>query len=60
MDVLVRIWPAFEDLFDCVEEYTLSLLLVQWKELCTLEYQSFENVMYYNYSHIIITSVCIG
>ena len=45
MAVFERLWPAFEDLFDEAEDHALSVLLVQWRELCQLEYQSFENVI---------------
>ncbi len=45
MAILERLWPAFEDLFDEAEDHALSVLLVQWRELCELEYQSFENVI---------------
>ena len=39
-----KLWPAFEDLFDEAEEHVLSYLLIQWKELCILDEQAFENV----------------
>ena len=42
--VLSNLWPAYEDLFDAVEEYTLAMLLVPWLELCSSEDRTFQEV----------------
>ena len=39
-----NLWPAYEDLFDAVEEYTLAMLLVPWLELCSSEDRTFQEV----------------
>ena len=42
--VCSNLWPAYEDLFDIAEEHCLSMLLVQWVELCAVEDQIFQSV----------------
>lgn len=39
-----NLWPAYEDLFDAVEEHALALLLIPWLELCSSEDRTFQEV----------------
>ena len=39
-----NLWPAYEDLFDAVEEHSLSMLLIPWLELCSSEDRVFQEV----------------
>lgn len=44
MEVYDRLMPPFEELFDKVEEYTLSVLLQPWTLLISRDKESFQKV----------------
>lgn len=52
-NVLERLWPPYEDLFDRVEQYALGILNDKWIELCHKESESFQQV----YSYMVIMCV---
>ena len=53
--IACSLWPAYEDLFDVVEEHTLSVLLEQWEELAASDELRFQKVRIRIYMHACIS-----